>query len=78
MNNIFQTYFVSVFGVGRDRRAGTLLAASNVSPRTSTAKQLRDNVSYKAEIKGGKLVFYYKVRFPSILILKKFFFEGNA
>ena len=55
-----QTYFVSVFGVARDRRSGSLLATGSVRPRTSTAKRLRENVPYKAEIKG-KSVYYLKV-----------------
>lgn len=54
-------YFVSIFGVGSDRRAGVLLATNSVRPRTSTAKRLRENIPYKAEFRGGKLVFYYKV-----------------
>ncbi|CAH2093149.1 unnamed protein product [Euphydryas editha] len=53
------TYFISVFGVARDRRAGSLLATGNVRPRTSTAKRLRENVPYKADIKG-KNVYYLK------------------
>ncbi|CAH0725546.1 unnamed protein product, partial [Brenthis ino] len=53
------TYFVSVFGVARDRRSGSLLATGSVRPRTSTAKRLRENIPYKAEIKG-KSVYYLK------------------
>ncbi|XP_023941152.2 uncharacterized protein LOC112048036 [Bicyclus anynana] len=54
-----RTYFVSVFGVARDRRVGSLLATGSVRPRTSTAKKLRENVSLKADIKG-KSVYYLK------------------
>ncbi|XP_046969767.1 protein NDNF-like [Vanessa cardui] len=53
------TYFVSIFGVARDRRVGSLLATGNVRPRTSTAKRLRENIPYKADIKG-KNVYYLK------------------
>ncbi|CAK1587158.1 unnamed protein product [Parnassius mnemosyne] len=53
------TYFVSIFGVSRDRRAGSLLATGSVRPRTSTAKRLRENVSLRNEIKG-KSVYYFK------------------
>ncbi|CAH2044093.1 unnamed protein product, partial [Iphiclides podalirius] len=53
------TYFVSVFAVSRDRRAGSLLATGKVRPRTSTAKRLRENVPLRNEIKG-KSVYYFK------------------
>ncbi|XP_068617945.1 protein NDNF-like [Battus philenor] len=53
------TYFVSVFGVSRDRRAGSLLATGSVRPRTSTAKRLRENVPLRNEIKG-KSIYYFK------------------
>ncbi|XP_045500724.1 protein NDNF-like [Colias croceus] len=53
------TYFVSVFGVARDRRAGSLLATGSVRPRTSTAKRLRENVPLKSDVKG-KSVYYFK------------------
>ncbi|CAH2235074.1 jg14557 [Pararge aegeria aegeria] len=53
------TYFVSIFGVARDRRIGTLLTTGSVRPRTSTAKKLKENVQLKADIKG-KSVYYLK------------------
>ncbi|XP_037877129.2 protein NDNF [Bombyx mori] len=53
------TYYVSVFGVAKDRRSGSLLAISSIRPRTSTAKRLRENVPYRADIKG-KTAFYFK------------------
>ncbi|XP_063626229.1 protein NDNF-like [Cydia splendana] len=53
------TYFVSVFAVARDRRAGSLLATGSVRPRTSTARRLRENTPYRADIRG-KSVFYFK------------------
>ncbi|XP_061379368.1 protein NDNF-like [Danaus plexippus] len=53
------TYFVSIFGIARDRQIGSLLASGSVRPRTSTAKRLRENVPYKADIKG-KNVYYLK------------------
>ncbi|XP_026321471.1 uncharacterized protein LOC113231385 [Hyposmocoma kahamanoa] len=53
------TYFVSVFGVARDRRAGSLLATGSVRPRTSTAKRLRENVPSKNDIRS-KTVYYFK------------------
>ncbi|KPI99829.1 hypothetical protein RR46_04803 [Papilio xuthus] len=53
------TYFVSIFGVSRDRRAGSLLATGTVRPRTSTAKRLRENIPLRNEIKG-KTVYYFK------------------
>ncbi|XP_072944622.1 protein NDNF-like [Epargyreus clarus] len=58
------TYFVSVFGVARDRRAGSLLAIGNVKPRTSTAKRLRENVPHKSDIRG-KSVYYFKATISS-------------
>ncbi|XP_059048686.1 protein NDNF-like isoform X2 [Achroia grisella] len=54
-----RTYFVSVFGVARDRRAGSLLASGSVRPRTSTAKRLRENVPYRSDIRT-KTVYYFK------------------
>ncbi|XP_031764830.2 protein NDNF-like [Galleria mellonella] len=54
-----RTYFVSVFGIAKDRRAGSLLASSSVRPRTSTAKRLRENVPYRSDIRT-KTVFYFK------------------
>lgn len=56
----FQTYFVSVFGVARDRRSGSLLATGSVRARTSTAKRLRHNIPNKSDIKGRN-VYYFKV-----------------
>ncbi|XP_026732927.1 uncharacterized protein LOC113497539 isoform X2 [Trichoplusia ni] len=53
------TYFVSVFGVAKDRRSGSLLATGNVRPRTSTAKRLKENIPSKADIRGRN-VFYFK------------------
>ncbi|CAG9138609.1 unnamed protein product [Plutella xylostella] len=53
------TYHVSLFGLGQDRRAGSLLAAGSVRPRTSVAKRLRESVPYAAELKGRQ-VFYFK------------------
>ncbi|CAK1555579.1 unnamed protein product [Leptosia nina] len=53
------TYFVSVFGIGRDRRVGSLLTTGSVRPRTSTAKRLRENVPLKSEIRS-KSVYYFK------------------
>ncbi|XP_069361269.1 protein NDNF isoform X1 [Maniola hyperantus] len=53
------TYFVSIFGVARDRRIGSLLASGSVRARTSTAKKLRENVPLRADIKG-KSVYYLK------------------
>ncbi|KAJ8715219.1 hypothetical protein PYW08_005200 [Mythimna loreyi] len=53
------TYFVSVFGVAKDRRSGSLLATGSVRPRTSTAKRLRENIPTKADIRGRN-VFYFK------------------
>ncbi|KAL0871403.1 hypothetical protein ABMA27_005134 [Loxostege sticticalis] len=52
-------YYVSVFGLAIDRQAGSLLAASSVRPRTSTAKRLRENQPYRADIRG-KVVYYFK------------------
>ncbi|XP_047032284.1 uncharacterized protein LOC124639098 [Helicoverpa zea] len=53
------TYFVSVFGVAKDRRSGSLLATGSVRPRSSTAKRLKENVPIKADIRGRN-VFYFK------------------
>ncbi|XP_022118005.2 protein NDNF-like [Pieris rapae] len=53
------TYYVSIFGIGRDRRAGSLLATGSVRPRTSTAKRLKENVPLKTDIRG-KTVYYFK------------------
>ncbi|KAI8439659.1 hypothetical protein MSG28_013365 [Choristoneura fumiferana] len=53
------TYFVSVFAIARDRRAGSLLASGSVRPRTSTAKRLLENMPYRADIRS-KSVFYFK------------------
>lgn len=54
-------YYVSIFGLASDRQAGSLLASSSVRPRTSTAKRLRENQPYRADIRG-KVVYYFKVR----------------
>lgn len=53
------TYFVSIFGVARDRRSGSLLATGSVRPRTSPSKRLRENLPSKVEIRGRN-VFYFK------------------
>ncbi|XP_075980311.1 neuron derived neurotrophic factor nord [Anticarsia gemmatalis] len=53
------TYYVSVFGVAKDRRSGSLLATGSVRPRTSTAKRLRENQPSKVDIRGRN-VFYFK------------------
>nr|XP_013189666.1 unnamed protein product [Amyelois transitella] len=58
------TYYVSVFGVARDRRIGTLLASGSVRPRTSTAKRLKENVPFRAEVRG-KSVYYFKTTVAS-------------
>ncbi|XP_053611009.1 protein NDNF-like [Plodia interpunctella] len=58
------TYYVSVFGVARDRRLGSLLATGSVRPRTSTAKRLRENVPFRADIRG-KSVYYFKATVSS-------------
>ncbi|KAG6450627.1 uncharacterized protein LOC115443880 isoform X2 [Manduca sexta] len=52
-------YYVSVFGVARDRRSGSLLATGSVRPRTSTAKRLRENMPNKSDVRG-KSVYYFK------------------
>ncbi|XP_063829129.1 protein NDNF-like [Ostrinia nubilalis] len=52
-------YYVSVFGLATDRQAGSLLATSSVRPRTSTAKRLRENQPYRADIRS-KVVYYFK------------------
>ncbi|XP_063536950.1 protein NDNF-like [Cydia strobilella] len=62
------TYFVSVFAVARDRRAGSLLATGSVRPRTSTARRLRENTPYRADIRS-KSVFYFKASVGSPLWL---------
>ncbi|VVC95655.1 unnamed protein product [Leptidea sinapis] len=53
------TYFVSVFGVAKDRRAGSLLATGSVKPKTSTAKRLKENIPVRNDIKT-KSVYYFK------------------
>ncbi|XP_049876342.1 protein NDNF-like isoform X2 [Pectinophora gossypiella] len=58
------SYYVSVFGVARDRRAGSLLATGSVRPRTSTAKRLRENVPLRSDIRG-KAVYYFKAALGS-------------
>ncbi|XP_041982057.1 uncharacterized protein LOC121735333 [Aricia agestis] len=59
-----RTYFISVFGIARDRRAGNFLTSGTVRPRTSTARRLRENTAFKADIKG-KNVFYFKSLFSN-------------
>ncbi|KAM3965844.1 LOW QUALITY PROTEIN: protein NDNF, partial [Aphomia sociella] len=54
-----RTYFVNVFGIARDRRAGSLLASTSVRPRSSTAKRLKENIPYRSDIKA-KTVYYFK------------------
>ncbi|XP_047992241.1 protein NDNF-like [Leguminivora glycinivorella] len=62
------TYFVSVFAVARDRRAGSLLATGSVRPKSSPARRLRENTPYRTDIKG-KSVFYFKANVGSPIFL---------
>ncbi|KAJ2940449.1 hypothetical protein O0L34_g132 [Tuta absoluta] len=53
------TYFVSIFGVGKDRRAGSLLATGSVKPKSSIARRLKENVALRSDVRG-KTVYYFK------------------
>ncbi|KAI5638485.1 hypothetical protein NE865_08951 [Phthorimaea operculella] len=58
-SSVSSTYFVSIFGVGKDRRAGSLLATGSVRPKSSTAKRLRENVALRSDVRT-KTVYYFK------------------
>ncbi|GBP55656.1 hypothetical protein EVAR_97864_1 [Eumeta japonica] len=57
--DLTKSYYVTLFGVGDDRRAGSLLAWAELRPRTSIAKRLKQNQHYIIDLKG-RTIFYYK------------------